>query len=483
MRCQQLSALNISTSPPPYSSSSANAALQTGVLDLPGNETLKSMAEEFDKEAVSYSVRRKETKCTRCEASIGPAAHHYGCLKCIQPGDDTRVCQKCYDRDEICLSHKVELVKRYATSWPVIPSWQNYVDPAVAKGDDRLIQALKEKDQDRVGHFAKDRKLLNAYGDLVHLGYTPLHVAAHLNLEEGAKTLIQHGALLEPKDQLNMTPLLVAIQCGHIGIFKLLLDSGVSITSAGGQYASTALHMAAANGMYNLIAYILSQNVPVDLPSGRGTALQIASMAGSMKCVEMLLAAGADPNSKEGAYGAPLVSAARQAQGTDGRALCEILLKHRANVDIQGGIHGNKHDEKDLTPLSVAVRHAKRDVLELLLQYGADIDAKDESDFTVLMRASALGHLEICRILLDRRASLEGPGGKFKLSPLICAVTYGREDVVDLLLERGASAVPPSTMRGKWKTLEKWKGFKEVPVERRVSILKKVRAAKKKARA
>ncbi|TVY44293.1 Ankyrin [Lachnellula subtilissima] len=462
----QLSALNLGTSPPPYSSSGAKAALQTSVLDLPGNETLKSMTEEFNKEAANFSLRRKEMECTRCEVLIGPVEQHYGCLRCSQSWNITRVCQKCYECDEICLIHKVELVKRYAKSWSGFPSGQNYVDPTVAKGDDHLIQALKENDQDRVGHFAKDSKLLNAHGDLVHLGYTPLHVAAHLNLEEGARTLIQRGAHLEPKDQWDMTPLLVAVQCGNVGVFKLLLDSGVSITSISGKNASTALHVAASNGMYNIIAYILSRKVPVDLPSGRGTALQIATMAGSMRCVEILLAAGADPNAKEGVFGASLVSAARQERETDGRALCEILLKHGANVDIQGGIQAGKRDEKDLTPLSIAVLRAKCDVLKLLLQYGADIDAKDLSGLTVLMQASIVGHLEVCRVLLDRRASLEGTGTD-ALSPLIWAVAYGREEVVDLLLERGASAVPPPTMRGKWKALEKWKVFKEVPVERK----------------
>jgi len=440
------------------------------------------MTEEFNKEAANVSLRRTDIECTRCKALIGPVEHHYGCLRCSQSWNITCVCQKCYTCDEICLIHKVELVKRYVKSWSGLHAGQNYVDPTVAKGDDHLIQALKDNDQDRVGHFAKDSKLLNAHGDLVHLGYTPLHVAAHLNLEEGARTLIQHGAHLEPKDQWDMTPLLVAVQCGNVGVFKVLLDSGVSITSASGKNASTALHVAASNGMYNLIAYILSLKVPVDLPSGRGTALQIATMAGSMRCVEILLAAGADPNAKEGAFGASLVSAARQKRETDGRALCEILLKHGADVDIQGGIQGGKRDEKDLTPLSVAVVRAKCDVLELLLQYGADIEAKDMLGLTALMQASAVGHLEVCRALLNRRASLEGTGKEAR-SPLVWAVAFGREEVVDLLLERGASAVPPPIMRGKWKTLENWNMFKKVPVERKVSILKKVRAAKKRARA
>jgi len=440
------------------------------------------MTGKWDKDVASISQKHREkSKCTRCEALIGATDYHYGCLKCIQPSSKTLVCKKCCDQDEICRIHKVELVKRYFKPWGDIPLAQNYVDSSVAKGDDELIQALKERDPERISHFAKDKKLLNAHGDFVHLGYTPLHVAAHLNLEDGARILIQHGAFLEPKDQWNMTPLLVAVQSGNVGVFKLLLDSGVSITSTSGNYASTALHVAAENGMYHLVTYILSQKVPVDIPSGRGSALQIATTFCSKKCVEILLAAGADPNAKEGLFGAPLISAARQR--VSAKDLCEILLKQGAKVDIRGGHSLGGEKETDLTALSIAVRLNRRDVLELLLQYGAAIDAQDSGGLTALMRASALGRLENCRLLLDRGADTEILSGKGKgLTALLGAVMWGREDVVDLLLERGASAIPQSHIGGKWKSIEKSKTFKELSAERRVSILKKLRAAKKRER-
>lgn len=437
----------------------------TGVFDLPENQILKAMTEEWNVGVAKSSGDHRKTKCTRCEGPIDTADYHFGCQKCIQLTSSTCVCMKCYDSNGICRVHKVELVKRTIKAWGALPRWQNYVDPGVEKGDDQLIQALKGNDLAKIDQFA---------------GYQPLHVAAHLNLEAGAKLLIRHGASLEAKDQLNMTPLLVAIESGNIGIFKLLLESSVSITSASGNHATTAPHSAAANGRYDLISFILSQEVPVDLLSGRETALQIATLQGSMKCVKMLLAAGADPNANTGLYGAPLVSAARRKD--NGKKLAEILLKHGANVEIKGGYQDGNNDEKDLTPLSTAVRLDHRDTLELLLQYGASIDAQDSGGLTCLMRASALGRVEILKVLLGRSADTEIQTSRVGITALLVAAMYGKEEVIDMLLESGASGIPPPSLGGKWKKLKKMSMFNELPAEKRALILKKLRAAKKKSK-
>ncbi|KAI8961586.1 ankyrin [Daldinia sp. FL1419] len=56
---------------------------------------------------------------------------------------------------------------------------------------------------------------------------------------------------------------------------------------------------------------------------------------------------------------------------------------------------------------------------------------------TLLVHYAELGNVDIVRYLLDEGADVNG-GGRLNCNPLSCAARYWHEDVVDLLLERGA---------------------------------------------
>jgi ankyrin repeat protein len=52
------------------------------------------------------------------------------------------------------------------------------------------------------------------------------------------------------------------------------------------------------------------------------------------------------------------------------------------------------------TALMLAVSHGKKDMVKLLLDCGADINAQDEDGSTALMCASEHGHTDIVKVLL-----------------------------------------------------------------------------------
>jgi ankyrin repeat protein len=67
--------------------------------------------------------------------------------------------------------------------------------------------------------------------------------------------------------------------------------------------------------------------------------------------------------------------------------------------------------------LHVASRHGRVGVVQLLLQHGADVDARDDDERSLLHLASHGGHVEVARVLLERRADMETPD-KYDCSPL-----------------------------------------------------------------
>lgn len=101
-------------------------------------------------------------------------------------------------------------------------------------------------------------------------------------------------------------------------------------------------------------------------------------------------------------------------------------------------------------------------MLDLLLDNGATIDARNDIQRTPLMIAAVAGNVEAARLLLDRGADIEARELRQGDTPLILASFYGHLEIVKLLVENGAdihatdregrasfrrAAIPPSYTR------------------------------------
>lgn len=71
-----------------------------------------------------------------------------------------------------------------------------------------------------------------------------------------------------------------------------------------------------------------------------------------------------------------------------------------------------------------------------VVKYGADLNAKDDFDDTALHQASANGHIEVVKVLLDNRVKVMARNHEGD-TPLKLAIESGQRDVVELFIERG----------------------------------------------
>jgi ankyrin repeat protein len=88
-------------------------------------------------------------------------------------------------------------------------------------------------------------------------------------------------------------------------------------------------------------------------------------------------------------------------------------------------------------PMMLAARNEHIDVLECLLELGADIDKVDNRGLTPLCVAAQIGHLTIVRCLLKHRANInyECDDGA---TPLVAAAWHKHVEVVTWLVKAGA---------------------------------------------
>lgn len=133
-------------------------------------------------------------------------------------------------------------------------------------------------------------------------------------------------------------------------------------------------------------------------PEHSGPLLESAVHRCQTEFVALLLELGANPNSKRIDSGFPLLYSLvdiEEARRPDALRIAELLIKAGVNIE-QRGIN-------DWTPLHRAACGGNVAMVKLLIQHGADVNARTEiDDFTTpLMEAALGGDPEIIRLLLE----------------------------------------------------------------------------------
>ncbi len=88
------------------------------------------------------------------------------------------------------------------------------------------------------------------------------------------------------------------------------------------------------------------------------------------------------------------------------------MVKSKASIEeinkiINNGVDINNGIDKDgNTILMRAVYYDHYDACKLLIEKGANIEAKNKNGYTALLHAAAKGHIAICKILIDNGANL-----------------------------------------------------------------------------
>uniref|UniRef100_A0A667YB65 Poly [ADP-ribose] polymerase n=1 Tax=Myripristis murdjan TaxID=586833 RepID=A0A667YB65_9TELE len=242
---------------------------------------------------------------------------------------------------------------------------------------------------------------------------TPLHLAAGYNRVKTVQLLLQHGADVHAKDKGDLVPLHNACSYGHYEVTELLVKHGACV-NAMDLWQFTPLHEAASKNRVEVCSLLLSYGADptflnchnkssIDLaPTSqlkerlayefRGHALlqaaREADVARVKKHLTLETISFKHPHTHETA-----LHCASTSPYPKRKQVCELLLRKGANV--------NEKTKDLLTPLHLASEKSHNDVIEVLVKHDAKVNAVDNLGQTALHRAAHCGHLQTCRLLLN----------------------------------------------------------------------------------
>ncbi|KAJ5804844.1 hypothetical protein N7474_010731 [Penicillium riverlandense] len=191
-----------------------------------------------------------------------------------------------------------------------------------------------------------------------------------------------------------------------------------------------------------------------------GSALHRCAASGQQIGIQRLLEFHADPNTIDEDGIQPLALAINGGH----RDIISLLIENGASLQME-----------DFLPIHHAVSLDNHVVVQMLLEYGGDINAADQFGCTALYQAVEYGHQDIAELLLYHGADVDMTGldteetRSFRVSPLHAAADVGNKNMsfFDLLFKYGAD---PNPVDDEGKTPLHWTANRDSVAKARVLL-------------
>ncbi|OHE99580.1 hypothetical protein CORC01_05158 [Colletotrichum orchidophilum] len=278
---------------------------------------------------------------------------------------------------------------------------------------------------------------------------TPLHQALTWGQIPTSLTLLSNGASWTIKNANGTTALHVAGQTPlfkacypadkdgkmvnvDCKIIRILVERGADPIIGAWGNGNTPIHELALSGHVKELEILAKAVKTVELPLAGNcqgtTPLHLAVKNNHPGAVDVLIKFKANVNARQTSKGGTVSTALWLAAWNKNLDIATKLLEAGADPNVRGN---------DGTILHLAVKEHWLELVCLLIQHKADIDAKSSSNNSPLHTAVWAKDLPIARLLLEKGAGLMVKGSSNE-TPIMAAARIGSLPMIRLMLKHGA---------------------------------------------
>ncbi|KAI5358295.1 putative ankyrin repeat-containing domain superfamily [Septoria linicola] len=312
---------------------------------------------------------------------------------------------------------------------------------AAAEGQTRRVEYLIQAGADR--DYSDDRD-----------GFTALHHAALSGFEDTVEVLVStYGLDVNAPSLEHGTPLCLAALKARVNFVRLLLDARANV-NAQGRSLGSPLHAACDAGDSEVARMLLRKGADAclrrNVKLGGSLIVFRAALIPHLECMYRAFAMSRDPdrrrnNNRFSAETADWADCTplHIAVGCNAANLIAILLEAGATMEAST-LRGLP--DIQVPPLFYA---RDRECIAKLKRSGANLDRRDSEGQTYLMRVASAGSIQLLRILFSLGASMNLTSLRSGLTALDYALESVRHPCIGYLLAEGASFHRPYADQGR----------------------------------
>ena len=246
---------------------------------------------------------------------------------------------------------------------------------------------------------------------------------------------VQPSLINEKDSETGNTTLICSVEKGNLPLVQLVLDCGAEINETN-NLGNTALIVACSKRYPCIVTELIKRKASINFANKKGNrALSFVCQMGPVKTMEFLIANGAETEFFNVNGDTPLLIACRNGQCEVAKLLLQYYNKDfilfRAKIDgfdalfasveknrfdcvkviLENGVDVNEKTDAnneiiaESTPLHLAAYYGRYESAKVLLEFGADTNARDVNNMTPLHLAVMRNHVKIVELLISFNAN------------------------------------------------------------------------------
>jgi len=302
------------------------------------------------------------------------------------------------------------------------------IDELDNDGETSLIKAIKKSSLEEVSALIKAGANVNKADINTE---TPLHWAAYSKNLEIAKLLIHNKANINATNCKRYTAIFYALFVNNLEMLELLYANGADLHTKA-FFDGTLLHFAANGSTKEIVQFCIDHNLDINARSiNKETPLAWAMYGKKPELIELLTKNGATIKDVFDIWGNSILDAALLENNSES---VKKLLACGADI-LSKNPMGRTCLHTAVSPANERINLA---MVELLVSFGADVNAIQNDGTSVLMWAVKYASLDIVKLLIEKGAQID-PIEKSKsvnVSVIHNALLSANEEIVNLILNK-----------------------------------------------